>query len=219
MLFLWKPMEKKINLSRTHYSLPNKWIIKNQTQYETAQFLMEQEALGLNPSYFITFHYYHPDEVMKKENDATNKCSGLWKENPKDKFIRNRRLDEDDLIKDVKQIKNVILKQLYGIKRLNQSWKYKFPNLLFFYEMGKSKIKYHTHLLLPNENLKYDNPKSLEFIFNNKIRKSRKCFSNWKKIDVEEVNNVRGALSYCNKETNLYNYSIDYHNSNFIKKR
>ena len=59
---------------------------------------------------------------------------------------------------------------------------------------------------------------ALDFVFNTKIRKSRKCFSNWKKIDIEEVKNVRGALSYCNKETNTSTYSIDYQNSNPILK-
>ena len=193
-------MEEKINLLRKqkHIPLPSKWIIKNQSQYETAQYLMEQERLGFNPNYFITFHYFHPDEVKKKRmtlDDGTlNFSSQLWKESPKDKFIRKRRSDEDYFIEDTGQIKNVILKELYGIKRLNQTWKYEFPNLMFFYEKGKSQVKYHTHLLIPNKNLKYDSKELLEFVFNTKIRKSRKCFSNWKKIDIEEVNNVRGAL-------------------------
>ena len=41
-------------------------------------------------------------------------------------------MDEDYFIEDTGQIKNVILKELYGIKRLNQTWKYEFPNLMFF---------------------------------------------------------------------------------------
>ena len=220
-------MDKKITLIRSHISLPSKWIIKNQSQYETAQYLMEQERLGFNPTYFITFHYFHPDEVKKKmmniKDGKPNFSTQLWKENPKDKFIRKRRMDEDYFIEDTGQIKNVILKELYGIKRLNQTWKYDFPNLLFFHELGKSKVKYHTHLLLSST--KYfssgawrDYPSiSLADVFNNRIRKKRKCFSNWKKIHVKKVFDVRGALSYLNKETNSYNYSIDYTNSNTIK--
>ena len=169
-------MDKKITLIRSHISLPSKWIIKNQSQYETAQYLMEQERLGFNPKYFITFHYFHPDEVKKKRmtlDDGTlNFSNELWKENPKDKFIRKRRMDEDYFIEDTGQIKNVILKELYGIKRLNQTWKYEFPNLMFFYEKGKSQVKYHTHLLIPNKNLKYESKEGLEFVLNNKIRKS-----------------------------------------------
>ena len=225
MLCLWKTM--KINLKKTHIPLPNKWIINNQSQYETAQFLMEQEQVGIKPSFFITFHYYHPDEVKKQiltsKFGEFQKSNQLWKENPKEKFIRKRRLNEDDLEDDTKQIKNVILKELYGIKRLNQTWKYDFPNLLFFHELGKSKVKFHTHLLLTSteyfsSGAWRNNPSiSLEDVFNNRIRKKRKCFSNWKKIHVKKVFDVRGALSYLNKETNSYNYSIDYTNSNTIK--
>ena len=82
---------------------------------------------------------------------------GNFNEKPKDKFARKRRLDEDALIEDHQQIRNVILRDLYGIKRLNQTWKKeKFPHTLFVYEKGKSKVKYHTHLFLENKNLKYD---------------------------------------------------------------
>ena len=227
MLCLWKTM--KINLKRTHIPLPNKWIINNQTQYETAQFLMEQEQDGFKPSFFITFHYYHPDEKdfsHLRYNNKTNEkrfYNSLWREQPKHTFIRKRRLNEDCLIEDTKQTKNVILKELFGIKRLNQTWKYDFPNLLFFHELGKSRVKYHTHLLLSSTKYfssgawRNNSSVSLEDVFNNRIRKKRKCFSNWKKIHVEKVYDVRGALSYCNKETKTYNYSIDYTNSNPIK--
>ena len=221
MLCLWNSMNNKIKLLRSHITLPSKWEIKNQSQYETAQYLMEQEALGFNPAYLVTFHYYHPDENKSQDNllkDGKTTFKGnLWKESPKDKFIRHRRLNVDDLIKDTGQIRNVILKELYGIKRLNQTWK-KFPNTLFFYERGNSTLKFHTHLLLPKENLKYDNLHLLHFIFNQKIRKKRKCFSTWKEINIQEVSNVRGALSYCNKETTSNDYSIDYKNSNPLKK-
>ena len=116
-------MNDKIKLSRSHISLPNNWEIKNQSQYETSQYLMEQEALGFNPAYLVTFHYYHPDENKSQDNllkDGRTTFKGnLWKESPKDKFIRNRRLDVDYLIEDTREIRNVILKELYGIKRLH----------------------------------------------------------------------------------------------------
>jgi len=212
-------MANKINLSRKHIPLLKEWMINNQTQYETAQFLMEKERLGFNPSYLVTFHYYHPDEVKKKELVSTingNEFNHqLWNEKPKDKFARKRRLDEDALIEDHQQIRNVILRDLYGVKRLNQTWKKdKFPHTLFIYEKGKSKVKYHTHLFLEDKNLKYDSIEALDFVFNNKIRKKRKCFSNWKKIHIERVFSVKGALSYTNKETDASNYSIDYQSSN-----
>ena len=217
-------MNKKINLLRNHKPLLKDWIIDNQSQYETAQFLMNQETLGFKPKYLVTFHYYHPDENKKKiltmKDGKNNFNNTLWKESGKDKFIRKRRLDEDGLIEDHSQIRNVILKELYGIKRLDKTDKEEFPHTLFVYEKGKSKVKFHTHLLLSSTSkLKFDTVESLEFIFNTKIRKKRKCFSNWKHIHIEKVFDVKGALSYCNKETDSSNYSIDYFNSNLISQR
>ena len=37
-----------------------------------------------------------------------------------------------------------------------------------------------------------------------------------KNIHIEKVNDVKGALSYCNKETTSSHYSIDYQNSNLM---
>ena len=223
-------MDEKIKLSRKHYSLPNTWIINNQTQYETSQFLMEQERLGFNPSHFITFHYYHPDEKdfsHLRYNDKTTKkrfYNSLWREKPKHNFIRKRRLNEFSVVEDTSQIKNVVLKELYGVKRLDKKSKYEIPNLIFFHEKGKSQVKYHTHLLLSHTKYfksgkwRKHPSQSLEYVFNNRIREKRKCFSNWKNIHIEEVYDVRGALSYCNKETNSSNISIDFQNSNLITR-
>ena len=221
-------MENKINLLRKHKPLPNKWIIKNQTQYETAQYLMEQETNEFNPCFLVTFHYYHPDEndyCHKRHNNKTNKkrfYNSLWKEAARDAFVRRRRLNEFELIRDHTQIKNVILKELYGVKRLNKEYKYEMPYMLFFYEKGKSKVKYHTHLLLSytayfkSGAWRRSSLETLEEVFNNRIRPKRKCFSNWKNIHIEKINDVRGALSYCNKEPTSSNYSIDYQNSNLV---
>ena len=100
---------------------------------------------------------------------------------------------------------------------MDKEWKYEIPYMLFFYEKGKSKVKFHTHLLLSSTSkLKFDTVESLEFIFNTKIRKKRKCFSKWKHIDIEKTNNTRGILSYCNKETTSTHLSIDYDNSNLV---
>ena len=225
---LWKFMDKKINLLRRHKPLPDNWQIKNQEQYETAQYLMEQDTNEFQPCYLITFHYYHPDEndaCHLRHNDKTTQrrfYKSLWRENPKDVFVRKRRLNEFDLIKDHGQIKNVILKELYGVKRLDKEWKYEIPYMLFFYEKGKSKIKYHTHLLLSytpyfkSGAWRRSNTETLEMAFNSRIKPKRKCFSKWKHIDIKKTNDTRGILSYCNKETTSTHLSIDYDNSNLV---
>ena len=125
----------------------------------------------------------------------------------------NRRNDYDAIVEDTSQIKNIILKYMYDIKRPNQDWKYDFPNLLFFHEKGLAKRQYHTHLLMPE--CKYDSIQMLEFIWNNKLKKKRKCFSKYN-IHIREIDNPSIALEYVNKETSLKHNSLDYENSHFI---
>lgn len=218
MLCLWKNMKHK-------KQLPIDKDYGQQIKMATKNFLYEKEKLGFNPSHLVTIHYYHPDEndnCHTRHNDKTNQkrfYNSLWKDPAKNSFIRKRRLNENDLITDHRQIKNVVLKELYGIKRLNKEWKYEYPSCLFVYEKGKSKVKYHTHLLLSSttyfkSGAWRNNPnQSLEDVFNQRISKKRKCFSNWKRIHIERVFDVKGALSYLTKETDASNYSIDYHNS------
>jgi len=59
----------------------------------------------------------------------------------------------------------------------------------------------------------YDNEVDLKDVFNTTIRKSRKCFSKWKNIDVTPVSNKYDILGYLNKETNSKHISFDPHNS------
>ena len=107
-----------------------------------------------------------------------------------------------------------MLKLFYGIKRLNQTWKHNFPNLLFFHEKGKTKLQYHTHLLLP-ETTAYNNVEDLLDCFNTTIRKSRKCLSKWKSIDVKEIDgrDKYKVIGYLIKETCSKHISFDPFNS------
>jgi hypothetical protein len=201
--------------------------MKNNYQNETELFLNNQISLGFKPKWFITFHYHHPAEKCWKViedykplnfgNRVGFKCrDGFWNEVEYYNSLEKKRNDFDCIIDDASQIKNVMLKYLYGIKRLNQEWKYEFPNLFFFHEKGKVKLQYHTHLLIPEKNCKYSTKEDLHYALNTIIRKKRKCFSKWKTIHVREVDNPYLALSYVNKETCKEHNSLDYENSIFI---
>ena len=52
-------------------------------------------------------------------------------------------------------------------------------------------------------------------VFNTTIRNSRKCFSKWKDIDVQEVKgeDKYEVIGYLNKETNSSHLSFDPYNS------
>jgi len=199
----------------------------NKEQTETELFLNSQIEMGFKPKWFITFHYHHPVEKSWKVveehkpfgfgNRIGFKCrDGFWNEVEYYNSLERKRNSFDCVVDDASQIKNALLKYLYGIKRLNQDWKYEFPNMLFFHEKGKVNLQYHTHLLIPEKNCKYATQEDLYNVLNTTIRKKRKCFSKWKTIHIREVDNPYLALSYVNKETSMKHNSLDYENSIFI---
>jgi len=179
----------------------------NKVKFETELFLNSQLELGFKPKWFITYHLFNPTENKISKNRS------VWKSIPYYEYYDNRRNDYDAIVEDTSQIKNIILKYMYDIKRPNQDWKYDFPNLFFFHEKGLAKRQYHTHLLMPE--CKYDSIQILDFIWNNKLKKKRKCFSKYR-IHIREIDNPAIALEYVNKETSLKHNSLDYENSHFI---
>tara|TARA_B100000282_G_scaffold279002_1_gene239013 strand:- start:1574 stop:2437 length:864 start_codon:yes stop_codon:yes gene_type:complete len=215
-----------IKLHKNHIPLNPKICIQTQESYdfymETLLWLLNQLKMGVEPAWFITFHYEHPSEKVKKLKE-TSFTEG-WRDRIffKDlcslhyyKYWVNRRNDEDQVYEDTSQIRNVLLRYLYGIKRLNRTDKKEFPNIFFFHEKGKTKLQYHTHLLIPKKNLNpdFNNQKDLSWLFNDFIRHKRKCFSKWKHIDVRPVNDKEGLIGYLNKETNPNHISFDFFNS------
>ena len=204
--------------------------MKNNEQFETELFLDNQLRLGFNPKWFITYHYKHPSENIKAIHETNNylgfrdrisfKTYGdIWNQVSSYNNMERMRNSYESLIKDTSQIKNCILKYLYGINRLNQEWKKEFPNLFFFHEQGKVRLQYHTHLLIPEKNCRFSNIDDLYNAFNHSIRKKRKCFSRWKQIHIREIDNPKLALSYVNKETTMKHNSLDFTNSIFILPR
>ena len=102
------------------------------------------ETEVVKPKWLVSFHYSNDCDYIKPIKETDNKlgykdrfgykCFGdLWKTN----YNNKKRENLDKIYKDARQIKNIVLKYLYNIKRLNQVWKYEFPNILFFHELGK----------------------------------------------------------------------------------
>ena len=215
-----------IKLHKNHIPLHPKVCIQTQKSYdfymETLFWLLDQLKRGVEPAYFITFHYQHPSERVRQIRETNYEqgfgdrigfidlCGYKYY-----KYWSNKRNCEDQLSRDTRHLKNLLLKNLYGIKRLNRSDKKEFPNLFFFHEKGKVKLQYHTHLLIPKKNLNpdYDNETDLSWLFNDFIRHKRKCFSKWKHIDVRPVHDKEGVIGYLNKETNPNHISFDFFNS------
>ena len=210
----------------------------------TLKFLHDQVWKGFSPRWFINYHLFHPEELIKPIKE-TNRPLGhkdrystlwykdrygneknLWKYLPRFKYFDYRRSDRDEVEHDTRKIRNLILRKGYGIKRLNQTWKYKIPQMIFVHELGRYKLKYHTHLLLPEISKSLNSVNSVENLFSY-IRNKVQCMSRWKKIEVidlkEELklnqrndgDNTKFILGYLNKETHKNINSIDYKNSIF----
>lgn len=226
----------KIKLHKNHIPLNPNLVLENQEHYDfhinTLLFLYKQVHKGFHPNFFITFHYRHPSERYVARKETKNNLGWkdrygmdtdktLWREIPNYNYYDRKRNDYDEVIKDTREIRNVIAKELYGVKRINHIDK--MPNMLFLHELGKIKLQYHTHLLLPKLNsrnnqfnLCVNTADELEFLFNDSIKHKRKCFSCWKRIDVRPVSNSFKAVSYPNKETTRNHTSLDFQNSIFV---
>ena len=205
--------------------------IKTQNDYnyyiEVLLYLQKQLLLGVEPKYMVSMHYQHPVEHTKplKETDKPlgfgdrygfKTIRDIWKEVPLYKYWEKKRNEEEQVIKDTKKVKCRILKKLYGIKRLNRPDKYYVPNLLFFHERGKTKLQYHTHILLTGKNLLTNDTNELLDICHTSIRQETKCLSRWKHIDVKPVETPYNVMGYLNKETHSSHISFDFINSNPI---
>lgn len=199
----------------------------NKEKDATLEFVLNQINGGFNPRFMITYHYRHPTEHGWRvlENVGTSNSQwgfksnkSLWNEVPSYNYYEKRRACEDSTIKDASQVKNVILKYFWGIKRPSQTWKYKYPPMLFFHEMGRTKLQYHTHLLIPELPAKFNSKDILEDEWNGYVKRSRKCFSRWKSIHVKEITNPYLIANYLVKEVSLHRHSLDYQNSLFINE-
>ena len=90
---------------------------------------------------------------------------------------------------------------LNGLDRLD---KYDIPLMLFFHELGKVNLQFHTHQLMSNVPEEFNDQEVLDSLFNNVFRKKRKCFSKWKKIDIRKVYEPVGLIDYLVKETRRF---------------
>ena len=214
-----------IKLDKKHQPINPSLCIHTQIDYDyyiaVLNYLYQQLDMGFKPKYLASLHYQNPAEYCKPIRE-TNKPLGfgdrigfktsipLWNSVAWDRFIEYNRNDIDTTMKNTGKIRNLMLKYLYGIKRLDRPDKFEFPNLYFFHEKGKVGLQYHTHILIPE--CKY-HISEIEEVFNTSIRERCKCISRWKTIDITEVNSSRGVMGYVNKETSSQHTAFDFLNS------
>ena len=203
---------------------------RNSLRYDSLLYLQEQLELGFDPKWLVTYHYFNPHELMRFMKETNNEHGfrdrygirsnkNLWNQVARDKWIQRRRKELDWIVKDTNQIKNVELKEIYGVKRLNRLDRYKIPPMLFFHELGKVNLQFHSHQLMGQVPEEFNDQEVLEHLFNEGFRKKRKCFSMWKKIDVRKIYEPKGLVDYLVKETNVRHLSLDPENSIVINPK
>ena len=203
----------------------------------TLKFLHDQVGKGFSPKWFITYHLHHPEELVKPIQETNNpfgyknrygyeKNLLNWKYLPRYKYFDYRRSDKDEVEHDTRKIRNVLLRKGYGIKRFKKHRMREYPQMIFAHELGKYKLRYHTHLLIPEMSKRLNSVNSVENLFSY-IRTKVHSISRWKKIEVVDLNeycelnqrddgdNAKFMVGYLHKETRKNINPIDYKNSIF----
>lgn len=224
-------IDQYIKLHRRHISINPSISIRNQEDYDyhmcMLHYLQAQMGLGFKPAYMLTMHYQHPIEhgwILRetansygfKDRYGFQTKRSIWNEVNLYKHFEKRRKDLDSIVKDAGHLRNLIVQRLYGISRVNQTWKAGFPNFYIFHEMGKVKLQFHTHIIIPENGLRASDENDLMDIMNTSIKKRIQCLSSWKSIHVRKIYNAWGIFSYLNKESKSQSISMDFMNSNPI---
>lgn len=207
--------------------------MKNLVKHNVLKMIEDQIRRGFKPRWFVSYHYNQPSEKLIPEKELESHRIGFRDSDrgEKDKFLNfnvwNRsgaytameraKNSRGEVERNTRDIKNKILKRIYGIKRLNKWREPTYPPMLFFHEQGKEKIKYHTHLVLPSTPLRFDTADNLERIFEGKspngVKDNCRSLSITRSINVKAVYEKDDLFKYLNKETTEDDMAIDVLNS------
>ena len=205
--------------------------MKNLIKTSALELVEDQIRRGFRPRWFVTYHYNHPSDSLVPEQEENSNRIGYrdsdrgcpdselnhnqWNRSEaytaKEKIKNSREHVEENTV----DIKNKLLKRLFKVKKLHlyQKKKYNVQPMLFFHEKGKQKIKYHTHLVLPDTKLNLNNERYIEDIFEsnvpNGMKDQCKCLSKEKSIKVIDIYDHQGLFKYLNKETTPEEMSLD----------
>ena len=163
----------------------------------TYQMLYRNLLRGFNPKYYIVGHFNDGGNIIK---------------------YQNRRLDANDVERDLLEVKRKLYQVLYG-----NNWESfnKRARCFFTIEYGKSEIKPHYNLLLEKPPLLYDDAKCISNIFNKYLPRKVRCMLK-DSTNVEQIgihNNDKITLNdYINKESNNTNITIPIKVNDYIRR-
>ena len=204
-----------IRLNRNHIPLHPSLRLYKQEDYETHlslfRYLLNQLDLGFDPKYMITLHLCHPSELSWEKRETNNplgfrdrisfeSIKPLWDEVGSYNYWDKHRNEFLTVEEDTRHLRNLLLKFLYGVKRLNRDHQF---NVLIFMERGKAKVQYHLHILIPEAPGK--SKQDIMKVLMEQIKPRVKCLSRWKKPEITDIIDKYNMFGYVNKETRLNN--------------
>lgn len=145
----------------------------------------------MEPYWFITYHY--------KEN----------------------KTNEDEVIRDVKDIKNKLKRLVYQSrdKSIIGAGKFQYPRMVFINEKSRyGTDQIHTHMIIEKLPSKINTQPTIESLFRKQLPARAKSMSKWKRQDIQRVSTDASDLyrlaRYLSKQNSLNTLTLDPFNSN-----
>ena len=169
---------------------------KAQRLKRNIKLLIHKEINGIIPWWLISFHY------------------------------RDRHAREDELIKDVADLKRKLHRITYKSrdKTIKGVGEYQYPRMLFFHETSHQGTgQFHTHLIIEKLPTSLNTQVEMEALFHRRLPQRVKALSKWKSIDIQRISqqddDYRRISSYLGKQTNLDLISLDPFNSDLSTRK
>jgi len=168
----------------------------NDTDYKNKilEILLNQIKHGMEPYWFITYHY------------------------------KDNKTDGEEVIRDVKDIKNKFKRLIYQSrdKSIIGCGKFQYPRMVFINEKSRfGTDQIHTHMIIEKLPSKINTQTTVEMLFKKQLPAKAKSMSKWKRLDVQRVStdasNLYRLARYLSKQNSLNTLTLDPFNSNLEK--
>lgn len=127
---------------------------------------------------------------------------------PTNSGITKARNDFFEVSQDAKHIRNLLRREIWGVKRMDKVDESETP-MMFFHEKGQG-TQYHTHLILGTTPEAFKTIESLEAIWETKIRPRTQCLSPTNSVHIQIVDSPEPVFGYLSKEVSFQRDVIDY---------
>lgn len=183
----------------------------------------DQARLGFSPWWLLTFHYSNPYERGWRVVETPSRWGYkiptrqmLWDNSGWDKSLQSRRNNLQLVSKDAQHIRNLLLQRGWGITGKLDKHRESVIPMVFVHEKGRSRLQYHTHLIIPALPAALNNTKGIDALWKQQILPRAKSLSRTNSLHAEPVYDIRGLIGYLTKESRPEDLCIDYQASRLI---